>query len=57
MNGLGLDFVSENLLPFTLRDVRHFHYQVKPLQPMSAELLLQKGTESAAGSGDRPAAA
>jgi hypothetical protein len=26
-----LDFVSENLLPFTIRDKRHFHYKLPPM--------------------------
>jgi hypothetical protein len=26
-----LDFISENLLPFTIRDKRHFHYVLPPM--------------------------
>lgn len=46
----GIDFVSENLLPFWIRDVRHLHYKLEPIQPSSpeqtrseAELLRQRG--------------
>jgi hypothetical protein len=31
----GLDLISENLLPFTLRDVQAFHYELTPLVPVS----------------------
>jgi hypothetical protein len=41
----GLDFISENLLPFTIRDVRHFNYPMRPLQVVPPELLLQKAQE------------
>ncbi len=36
----GLDFVSENVLPWTIRDVRTFHYTLTPLQTMSLEDIL-----------------
>jgi len=46
----GLDFVSENLLPFTVRDIRRLHYQLDPIAPVSeqkvrddGELLRQRG--------------
>lgn len=37
-----LDFVSENLIPFTLRDVRRFHYALPPRQVVPPEALLQE---------------
>lgn len=37
-----LDFVSENLVPFTLRDVRRFHYPMQPRQVVPPEALLQE---------------
>lgn len=35
-----LDFVSENLIPWTIRDVRTFRYTLTPLQPMSPDDIL-----------------
>jgi PEGA domain len=36
----GLDFVSENLIPWRIYDVRRFHYQLQPLQvPNSVDVL------------------
>jgi hypothetical protein len=29
---LGVDFVAENLWPFTTQDIRRFHYQLQPVQ-------------------------
>ena len=29
---IGLDFISENVIPWTIRDVRRFHYVLQPLQ-------------------------
>lgn len=40
-----VDFFSENLTPYTFRDVRTFHYQMKPLQPVFPEVLLQSANE------------
>ena len=36
----GLDFISENLIPWTIRDVRYFRYKLQPAQvvPMGAVL-------------------
>jgi hypothetical protein len=35
----GLDFISENLIPWTIRDVRRFYYALEPLQvPNTREL-------------------
>jgi hypothetical protein len=36
----GLDFISENLIPWTIRDVREFRYQLMPMTtPQTNELL------------------
>jgi hypothetical protein len=36
----GLDFISENLIPWTIRDVREFRYQLLPMTtPRTDELL------------------
>lgn len=40
-----LDFISENLLPFTIRDVRRYHYQLQPKQVVPAEAVLQQAQE------------
>jgi hypothetical protein len=39
-----LDFVSENLLPFTIRDIRRFNYQLQPKQIIDPETVLGKAT-------------
>jgi hypothetical protein len=41
---VGLDFVSENLIPWTMRDIRRFHYTLQPAQMVPAEAVLQDGT-------------
>jgi hypothetical protein len=38
------DFFSENVLPFTLRDVRRFHYQLQPKQMVPPDTVLQKAS-------------
>lgn len=35
-----VDFFSENLLPFTLRDIRRFNYQMQPKQAIPPENVL-----------------
>ncbi len=35
-----LDFISENLIPWTIRDVRYFRYVMQPRQVMPAESVL-----------------
>jgi hypothetical protein len=35
-----LDFISENLIPFTIRDVRRYTYQLRPVQIVPPETLL-----------------
>lgn len=37
----GVDFITENLIPYRFRDVRTFHYQLRPLQQVPPEALLQ----------------
>jgi hypothetical protein len=36
----GLDFISENLIPWTIRDVRVFHYVMQPTQIRTTKQLL-----------------
>lgn len=36
-----IDFFFENLLPWPIQDVRRFHYQLEPRQPVNPEQLLQ----------------
>lgn len=40
-----LDFISENLLPFHLRDVRYFRYTLKPAQVVSPDAVLQEAEQ------------
>src|SRR6516162_194597 len=37
-----LDFVSENLVPWRIVDVRRFHYRLEPLQTVSTDDLLNR---------------
>ena len=39
-----IDFISENLLPFTLRDVHRLHYKLQPVQVFPPDLVLQAAT-------------
>src|SRR5947209_4144177 len=39
----GLDFISENLVPWTIRDVRYFRYTLSPAQVRAPEDLLREG--------------
>jgi hypothetical protein len=41
----GIDFVSENLIPFKIRDVHTFRYQLHPLLPVRHDELLQRATD------------
>ena len=36
-----LDFFSENVIPWTIRDVRRFHYQLQPRQIVPPDTVLQ----------------
>ena len=38
----GLDFVSENLIPWTIRDVRYYRYVLQNAQVVPPEALLQQ---------------
>src|SRR5690242_18272 len=40
-----LDFISENLIPWNIIDVRRFHYQLKPLQTVSTDDLLRRAQD------------
>jgi hypothetical protein len=40
-----LDFFSENVIPFTIRDVRHFSYPMRPLQLLPPEQVLGRAQE------------
>jgi hypothetical protein len=39
----GLDFISENVIPWTIRDVRQFRYTLQPAQVRPPENLLREG--------------
>lgn len=39
-----LEFISENLIPFTIRDVRRLHYTLVPTQIIPPEDVLNSGT-------------
>jgi hypothetical protein len=41
---LGIDFISENLIPWTIRDVHRFNYTLKPAQIFPTQLVLEQGT-------------
>jgi hypothetical protein len=52
-----LDFVTENLIPWRIRDVRRFHYQLPPLQTVRSDQVLDRGQQlrqRAAGIGQPP---
>lgn len=36
-----LDFISENLIPYRIEDVRRFHYQLQPRKVVQTDQLLQ----------------
>jgi hypothetical protein len=40
---LFIDFVSENLIPWTIRDIHRFHYQLKEMQMIPLEDVLHQG--------------
>jgi PEGA domain len=40
-----LDFVAENLLPWTIYDIHRFHYQMQPVQIPRSDEVLQRGQE------------
>ena len=40
---IGLDFFAENVIPWTIRDVRRFHYQMQLIAIMPPEMVRQQG--------------
>ena len=38
----GIDFISENLIPWTIRDVRYFRYVLQPMQVVPPDQLMQQ---------------
>ena len=40
----GLDFISENLIPWTIRDVRYYYYRVQPSQVRTPAQVLGEAT-------------
>jgi hypothetical protein len=38
----GLDFISENLIPWTIRDVRQFHFSLEPMRVTNPREFLQE---------------
>ena len=40
-----LDFISENVIPWTIRDVRHFHYELQPAQLVAPDTVLRQAEE------------
>ncbi len=42
---LGIDFVSENLWPFNVKDVRRFDYQMQPLQLPHTDEVLERARQ------------
>jgi hypothetical protein len=41
----GIDFFSENVWPWTIRDVRRLRYQLQPLQQANVQQIGQQGQE------------
>jgi hypothetical protein len=39
----GLDFFSENVIPFTIRDIRRLHYKLDPIEPVPVERVRSEG--------------
>jgi hypothetical protein len=37
-----VDFISENLVPWKITDVRRFHYALQPLQQVRTDILLER---------------
>ncbi len=38
-----LDFFTENVIPYTFRDIRRFHYQMQPMPIVAPEMVLEQG--------------
>jgi hypothetical protein len=41
----GLDFIFENLIPYTFHDIRRLQYQMQPLRPVPPELVLPRALQ------------
>lgn len=39
----GIDFISENLIPFTIRDIRRLHYKLDPIETIPPEKVRADG--------------
>jgi PEGA domain len=42
---IGIDFLSENVWPFTVKDVRRFDYQLQPLQLPRTDEVMQRAED------------
>ncbi len=40
-----LDFISENLIPWTISDIRRYHYQMQPLRVPRSDEVIQRAQE------------
>jgi hypothetical protein len=40
---IGLDFISENLIPWTVRDIRRYHYKLQPAIVTDLDSVLEMG--------------
>jgi hypothetical protein len=40
---IGIDFISENLIPWTVRDIRRFHYKLQPATFVPLDNVLDMG--------------
>ncbi len=40
-----LDFVSENMIPWTLKDQRRFHFEMKPLQAIRTDEVVERAQQ------------
>jgi hypothetical protein len=42
---IGIDFISENLIPWPIRDIRRFHYVLEPKQMIPPEAVLNQALQ------------
>src|SRR6266542_5482741 len=40
---IGIDFIAENIVPWTIRDIRRFHYQMQPMPVIQENALREQG--------------
>lgn len=40
---IGIDFIAENVVPWTIRDIRRFHYQLQPMPVIPENVLREQG--------------